>query len=169
MQQHFQMFAAYNRWANGLVYGAATELDAEALHRNVGGFFGSLFATMSHILVADRIWLQRFTGEGPTYRSLDARPCETLAELSEARRLEDERIIGWIDGLSEAQLQSTITYTPVTNPTPVTQRLAPAVSHFFNHQTHHRGQCHMALTALSKPSLALDLIYFLRQKGQAWL
>lgn len=169
MQQHFQMFAAYNRWANSLVYDAAGELDVEALNRDVGGFFGSLFATMTHILVADRIWLQRFTGEGLTYRSLDARPYETLAELREARQLEDARIIAWVDGLSDTELQSAFTYTPVSNPTPVTQRLAPAVSHFFNHQTHHRGQCHMALTALGRPSLALDLIYFLRQQGQDWL
>ena len=169
MHQHFQMFAAYNRWANALLYETAGQLDRDELDRDVGGFFGSLFATMTHILVADRIWLQRFTGDGPTYGSLDAKPFETLADLTAARAAEDERIIGWIDGLSEAQLKSTITYTPVTNPNPVTQRLAPAVSHFFNHQTHHRGQCHMTLTALGKPSLALDLIYFLRQKGQAWL
>lgn len=169
MRQHFQMFAAYNRWANTLLYEAAGRIDSEELNRDVGGFFGSLFATMSHILVADRIWLQRFTGEGQTYKALDARPYDNLADLASARRLEDERIVGWIDGLGETQLQSTITYTPVTNPNPVTQRLAPAVSHFFNHQTHHRGQCHMTLTALGKPSLTLDLIYFLRQEGQAWL
>jgi len=140
------------------------------LNRDVGGFFGSLFATMSHILVADRIWLQRFTGEGPTYRSLDARPLRDPSPNS--ARPVGSRTSASSDGSTGSarhELQSKITYTPVTNPTPVTQRLAPAVSHFFNHQTHHRGQCHMALTVLGKPSLALDLIYFLRQKGQAWL
>lgn len=169
MRQHFQMLAAYNSWANAVLYDAAGQLDAEELNRNLGGFFGSLFGTMSHILVADRIWLHRFTGQGPSYGALDARPYDTLADLVAARVAEDERIVAWIDGLSDDQLQATITYTPVTNPVPVSQKLAPVLSHLFNHQTHHRGQCHMTLTALGKPSLALDLIYFLRQEGRQWL
>lgn len=169
MRQHFQMFAAYNHWANALLYEAASQLDNEELNRNAGGFFGSLFGTMSHILVADRIWLHRFTGQGPTYKALDARPYDNFADLASARAAEDERIVTWIGGLSDEQLEATIAYTPVSNPVPVSHKLAPGLSHFFNHQTHHRGQCHMTLTALGKPSLSLDLLYFLRQKGQAWL
>ena len=169
MRPHFQMFAAYNRWANSLLYEAAGQLDEDELHRDAGGFFGSLFGTMSHILVADRIWMRRFTGEGPTYSALNVRPYDTLADLATARAAEDERIAGWIDTLTDEKLNATFSYVPVSNPVPISHRLSPALSHFFNHQTHHRGQCHMTLTALGKPSLALDLIYFLRQKGQAWL
>jgi uncharacterized damage-inducible protein DinB len=44
----------------------------------------------------------------------------------------------------------------------VTQRLGSALSHFFNHQTHHRGQCHAILTSLGQPSLTLDLVWFQR-------
>ena len=169
MRQHFQMFAAYNRWANAVLFEAAARLDAEELNRNVGGFFGSLFSTMSHVLVADRLWLHRFTGQGPTYGALNARPYDNLADLAAARVAEDERIVAWIDGLGDDQLQATITYMPVSNPVPVSHKLAPGLSHLFNHQTHHRGQCHMTLTALGKPSLSLDLIYFLRQEGRLWL
>lgn len=50
----------------------------------------------------------------------------------------------------------------ITDMRTVSQRLAPALAHFFNHQTHHRGQAHTILTVLGKPSLQLDLIYFQR-------
>jgi len=43
------------------------------------------------------------------------------------------------------------------------------VSRYLNHQTHHRGQCHGLLTALGGPSLTLDLIYFVRTEGSAFL
>ena len=71
MLDHFRMFADYNRWANRLVYAAAAELTDAELRENRGAFFGSLLSTLNHILVADRIWMKRFTGEGDTPPSLD--------------------------------------------------------------------------------------------------
>ena len=57
----------------------------------------------------------------------------------------------------------------VTDMRTVSQRLAPALCHLFNHQTHHRGQAHMILTVLGKPSVPLDLIYFQRtEEGRAF-
>ena len=167
--EHYRMFAAYNAWANRLVYDTAAELTEKELNRDTGAFFGSLFGTMSHVVTADRIWLNRFTGEGPLPASLDERPCTTLQDLREIREEEDQRIIAFAETLTLEKLQSILENTPVTIPAKNSQTLGPAVAHFFNHQTHHRGQMHMALTALGKPSLALDLIYFLRGEGQAYL
>ena len=169
MKEQFEMFSAYNRWANAHVYDAARILTEEELNRNQGAFFGSMIGTLNHLLCADRIWMKRFTGEGEAPTALDTILHPGLAALEDARKREDERIIDWIAGLSEARLSGTFSYIPVTNPTSVTQRLGSALSHFFNHQTHHRGQCHMILTSLGKPSLALDLIYFQRREGRQWL
>lgn len=162
MRQHFRMFAAYNRWANALVYEAAAALTEEELNRDSGAFFGSLIGTLNHILVADRIWLKRFTGEGTIPASLDAILHPDLVGLRGARVAEDARIVEWIETLSDKQLAGRFTYLTVTDMRTVSQRLAPALAHFFNHQTHHRGQAHTILTALGKPSLTLDLIYFQR-------
>lgn len=169
MKDHFAMFAAYNAWANTLLYDAASELTEEELHRNTGAFFGSLMNTLNHILVGDRVWLHRFTGEGMLPTSLDQTLHTDFAELRQARLEEDRRIMQFIDNLTEERLASTFTYSPLTKPGDVTQRLKSAIAHFFNHQTHHRGQCHATLTALSKPSISLDLVYFLRVQGQQWL
>lgn len=162
MLDHYRMFADYNRWANRLLYKAAATLTDTQYRESKGAFFGSLHATLNHILSADRIWMKRFTGTGDAPSSLDSILFTDFAALSAARAAEDDRIIRWIAGLSQADLSGRFTYTAITNPTPVTQRLSPVIAHFFNHQTHHRGQCHMTLTAHGQPSLVLDLVYFLR-------
>ncbi len=167
--QNYQMLAAYNAWANKLLYAAVTELSEDELHRDTGAFFGSVFATLSHILVADRVWLNRFTGEGPKPKTLDEKPYATLPELNAARIQEDARIIDFIDSLTPDQLEASFSYTPVTSPELVSHKLWPALTHFFNHQTHHRGQIHAGLTGMGKSSLSLDLIYFVRREGKQWL
>ncbi|PDT05176.1 damage-inducible protein DinB [Rhizobium chutanense] len=169
MLRHYRMFAAYNRWANARVYAAAAELSDAEFRSDRGAFFGSLHRTLNHLLVADRIWMKRFTGTGEAPATLDAILFETLDALTAARQAEDERIIAWTGTLDEPTLAADFTYVPVTQPIEITQPLAPALAHLFNHQTHHRGQCHMTLTALGKPSLQLDLIYFLRGEGREWM
>lgn len=162
MKNTLQMFAAYNRWANSVVYDAAGGLTSAEFVENKGAFFGSMMGTLNHLLCADRIWLKRMTGAGEAPSALDTILYPELEPLSEARAKEDERIIAYIESLDEAPLNANFTYTPITTPQPVTQRLGSALFHVFNHQTHHRGQCHAILTALGKPSLTLDLVAFQR-------
>jgi uncharacterized damage-inducible protein DinB len=162
MKHHFAMMAAYNRWANGRVYEAAAGLSDEELNRETGAFFPTLLRTLNHIIVADRIWMKRFTGEGEAPAALDTVLFPALPALRIAREAEDRRIAGWVDGLSETELAGRFTYVTVTDMRTVSQRLTPALAHFFNHQTHHRGQAHTILTTLGQPSVQLDLIYFQR-------
>ncbi|CAN7281144.1 DinB family protein [Rhizobium leguminosarum] len=169
MLRHYRMFAAYNRWANRQVYAAAAELGDAEFRSDRGAFFGSLHRTLNHLIVADRIWMKRFTGTGEAPTTLDAVLFEDRDALAAARKAEDERIIAWTGMLDEAALAANFTYVTVVQPAEITQPLSSALAHFFNHQTHHRGQCHMTLTALGKPSLALDLIYFLRGEGREWM
>lgn len=169
MKRHFEMFAAYNRWANALVYDAAGGLSEEELNRNMGAFFGSLIGTLNHVLAGDRIWLRRFTGEGSAPATLDAILHADLASLRAAREAEDARVVEWVGTLTKDELAGRFTYVTIVDVRTVSQRLAPALAHFFNHQTHHRGQAHAILTALGRPSLALDLIYFQRTpEGRAY-
>ena len=169
MRRHFQMFSVYNRWANALVYQAAEALAPEDQNRDTGAFFGSLIGTLNHVLVADRIWLKRFTGEGTAPAKLDTIVYEDLPSLRIAREAEDQRIVDWVGSLSDKAFTGRFSYVTVTDMRTVSQRLAPALAHFFNHQTHHRGQAHTILTSLGSPSLTLDLIYFQRtEEGRAF-
>lgn len=169
MRQHFMMFAAYNRWANERLYAAAEELSNDEFVRDTGAFFGSVMATMNHLVVTDRIWMKRFTGLGDAPTSLDLILHRSLPALRMARVAEDERICGWVAGLNDRAFSGRFTYTTVSDMRTISQRLAPALAHFFNHQTHHRGQIHAGLTGLGKPAVPLDLAFFQRtEEGRAY-
>jgi uncharacterized damage-inducible protein DinB len=169
MKQHFMMFAAYNAWANQQIYEASAALTDEEFARDVGAFFKSMCGTLNHLLVADRIWLKRFTGEGDAPASLDTTLHADFAQLRSAREAEDRRLIDWIGSCSEKALAGRFTYMTVTDMRTISQRLSPALSHLFNHQTHHRGQAHTVLTVLGKQAPTLDLIYFQRtEEGRAF-
>jgi uncharacterized damage-inducible protein DinB len=163
------MFAAYNAWANERIYEAAAGLSKEEFGRDVGAFFKSMRGTLNHILVADRIWLKRLTGEGDAPAALDTILYIDLPKLRVARSAEDKRLFGWIESQSEKALAGRFTYMTVTDMRTVSQRVAPALSHLFNHHTHHRGQAHTILTLLGKEAPSLDLIYFQRtEEGRAF-
>ncbi len=167
MKQIYDMFAGYNQWANRRLYAAARALPEADYRSPRGAFFGSLHGTLNHVLVADRIWMRRFTGEGPVQKKLDEILFEDRAALEAARVAEDERIVRYVGGLAEPDLAGVFSYRTITSPQDVTQPLAPALSHFFNHQTHHRGQAHAILTAIGGNAAApsLDLILYQRETG----
>ncbi len=159
------MFAAYNAWANERVFAAAALLSDADYRADKGAFFKSVHGTLNHLLVGDLVWMRRFTGEGAMPSSLDAILHDTLASLHEARRVEDARILGYIQSLDEAALAGKIRYRPITAPGELEQDLAPALAHWFNHQTHHRGQVHALLTGFSVEVQSLDLVNFQRENG----
>lgn len=167
MKAHYAMFAGYNRWANDRLYKAAAALSPEDYRADQGAFFGSLDGTLNHLVVTDRIWLRRFTGSGPVQKRLDEILTHELAELTALRREEDERLIAFIDGLDDARLVGSFTYQPVSNPVDITQPLASALAHVFNHQTHHRGQATALLTRIGgrEACESLDLLQFQRATG----
>jgi uncharacterized damage-inducible protein DinB len=160
MREHYRTFARYNRWANAKLYAAAARLPEADYRADHGAFFGSIQGTLNHILVTDGIWMHRFTGEGAPQSRLDATLHDDLTTLTAAREAMDARIIAWIDGLSEADLAGDITYVTISRPRAITQKLAPALNHFFNHQTHHRGQVHdmLSQTEVAPPSLDLHRV-----------
>src|ERR1700676_5183197 len=159
---HYRMFGHYNAWANSRLYDAAARLSNEQYRADRGAFFKSVHGSLNHLLVTDRIWMQRFTGEGEAPNRLDAILFETLDELRVARETEDRRIVDFVERLDEARIAGTIKYRRVSSPEQFEQQLAPALAHWFNHQTHHRGQVHALLTSLVGQAPELDLLYFQR-------
>ncbi|HEY6022923.1 MAG TPA: DinB family protein [Pseudolabrys sp.] len=168
MLARYRMFAGYNAWCNERLYHAAAQLPYADYRANRGAFFRSLHGTLNHLLVGDRIWMQRFTGQGELPPNLDAILYDEFVQLRAARRVEDERISGFIEALAEDNLTETIRYRTVVNPQDIEQALAPALDHFFNHQTHHRGQAHALLSAAmgNNRTPSFDLIIYQRETGQ---
>lgn len=165
MNRAYATLAGYNAWANAKVYDAAAGLSDADYRANRGAFFKSIHGTLNHLLVTDRIWMRRFTGEGETYKTLDLILFDDLAGLRTAREAEDARIVGYASALGEADLAGAIRYARVSTAEVFEQPLAPALDHFFNHQTHHRGQIHALLSGLGASPPELDLLFYHRDSG----
>ncbi len=132
--------AAYNRWQNQQLYACCAGLDAEALQQDRGAFFRSIIGTLNHLLLADRIWLGRFLAEPYAARALDEILFVDLQSLRQAREATDRQIDNWAATLTEGTLMQTLEYTSLVGNEPRSLPFWLAVTHFFNHQTHHRGQ-----------------------------
>src|SRR5262245_3232208 len=140
MVEHARTMAAYNHWMNGKLYEASGPLPDAERKRDLGAFFKSIHGTLNHLLLADRLWLGRFTQAPFLMESLDQELYADFEELRRERERTDQQIIGWAGALSEKQFGSQLTYVSVIERRPRSLPFWLAVLHFFNHQTHHRGQ-----------------------------
>ena len=135
LKQHFELMAEYNRWMNGKVYGAAGNLSKAALLEDRSAFFGSILGTLNHIVVGDTIWLKRFAAHPASAEALRgitelAAPknlnqiiFEDLDELYSHRKWLDEKIIKWISGLTDSNLDFILSYQN-TKGVPATKRFS---------------------------------------------
>ena len=145
---YVQRMARYNSWQNDNLYSCADRLSDEARRQERGAFFGSIHGTLNHLLWADEIWMSRFWGT-PRPKAGIAESASLRADWDELKRDRidfDARIIGWADALAESDLAGDLTYYSGAAKREVTAPKWVTLAHFFNHETHHRGQVHCMLT-----------------------
>jgi uncharacterized damage-inducible protein DinB len=144
-KQHAQSMAHYNRWMNAKIYSACDLLTDEERKADRGAFFKSIHSTLNHLLWTDYMWLDRFTQGTPLAKDYPkaASGTDIYADweaLKSARSAMDADIDAWAGTLDDAWLSRDFTwFSGLTKST----RTKPAwflATHFFNHQTHHRGQ-----------------------------
>jgi uncharacterized damage-inducible protein DinB len=157
---YFDVLARYNGWANERLYDACAKLGDAELKAKRRAFFGSIHATLNHILVGDRLWMSRLAG-GSLVLPLNKILHEDFARLRSARRVQDQLLVELVAGIAPAQLDTPLAYTNTKGLAFVTpHRLV--LGHLFNHQTHHRGQAHDMLSQTDVEPPEIDLIIFLR-------
>lgn len=156
LASHFQMLARYNRIANERLYEQCAQLDDEEYRKKRQGSFGSIHALLYHILLGDRIWMTRFEGGGQTTPPLREILFDEFPRLRSARREQDARIEAFFANLPDGLLEASLRYTN-SRGIEYDEKTSVAVSHFFNHQTHHRGQLHLMLSQTPVAPPALDL------------
>ena len=125
------MLALYSQWANARLYAAAGQIAPEALAEDHGAFFGSLFGTLNHLLVTDRLWFRRLTGESPRGTRLDEVLHHDFADLRAARVVKDQKLVDHVHGLSEERLAAPLNYA-TTSGAPQSQPLHHVLAHLFN-------------------------------------
>jgi uncharacterized damage-inducible protein DinB len=140
--------ALYNRWQNENLFGAADRLSDAERRLDRGAFFGSIHATLSHLLWADRVWMSRFAGwakpDGGIRESVSLYP--DWERLKEARAASDVKLVAWSNEIDPQWLAENVTWVSMAVQREVTKPVWLLLVHFFNHQTHHRGQVHAMLT-----------------------
>ncbi|MAQ85184.1 MAG: damage-inducible protein DinB [Maritimibacter sp.] len=141
--------ARYNRWQNGNLLGEAEVLGPAARKADRGAFFGSIEKTLNHVLWADTMWMSRIDGwdkpRGSGAESTEFTP--DWDAYKAARAVADQRIHEWAGRVEDGDLLGDLTWYSGILKTNVAKPFWLCITHFFNHQTHHRGQVHGMITA----------------------
>jgi uncharacterized damage-inducible protein DinB len=169
---HCGLMAAYNQWMNTRLYDAVGHLTDAQLGADQGAFFGSVLGTLNHLLVGDTIWLRRFAhhlAADPGYQALTPllkAPAPLalnqllhteLAALRTHREQLDRLIVDWVAQINEADLDVPLRYAN-TQGVEAERSFFSLLMHFFNHQTHHRGQITTLLTQCGVDVGVTDLL-----------
>jgi len=148
----YRWLARYNQWFNQRLYLACEDLSDAQRQEPRGAFFGSIHHTLNHLVLTDQMWLKRMAQQGVAFAALqgdalDLPPQVSLnhvlyadwAALRQRRERLDQTIVDWTQEMPATFPSHTMRYQTtagVAREHPAWQ----AISHFFNHQTHHRGQ-----------------------------
>ncbi|MEJ6747259.1 MAG: DinB family protein [Yoonia sp.] len=153
--------AAYNVWQNNGLCRVVQAMDEADVRADRGAFFGSIFGTLNHLLCGDFLWMSRFDG-GPAQSPViadSAAFAATVGDWVDQRIRTDARIVTWAAGVTASDLSGDLTWFSGSLNAEVAKPTATCITHFFNHQTHHRGQLHAMLTAAGQTPDATDLVF----------
>ncbi len=148
----------YSSWANKRLLGAVAQLDSDQFMRALGGSFGSLQGTLTHMLWAEWLWLERWQGRSPmevfspaTFPSVDS----LEARWNQVQSAQE----AFLSTLAPDQLQRVVRYTNRKGET-WEYPLWRQIHHAFNHSTYHRGQLTHMLRALGVRPVSTDFLVF---------
>lgn len=154
----FEIFARYNRWMNEKLYAICAGMSDEERKRDLRAPFHSIHGTFNHLLLADRIWLGRFQKQEFLFETLADELYRDFAELRREQSKTDDAINAWIATLHESDLAGAFTFHSRSRNQDNTLLLSSVMLHFFNHQTHHRGQITAMIEALGYDCGVTDLL-----------
>jgi uncharacterized damage-inducible protein DinB len=151
--------AAYNAEMNRRLYAAAQRLPEAERRFARGAFWGSIHGTLCHLLWGDQMWMSRFDGWAKPAVSQKDSPTliADFSELQRARVDADEKISRWAERVHETWLGEEQAWFSASVNRELRQPRSLLVMHFFNHQTHHRGQAHAMITACGEKTGDTDL------------
>jgi uncharacterized damage-inducible protein DinB len=154
-----RLMAEYNAEMNRRLYVAAARLTDAERKADRGAFWKSIHGTLSHLVWGDTQWMSRFDNwakpEAGSKQSADM--IDDFAKLRARREKADADIIAWARRIDDAWLDEDLVWFSGAAGREMRRRKGPLVVHFFNHQTHHRGQAHALLTACGQDTGDTDL------------
>ncbi len=148
----------YNYWARDRQLEACAAVPSEQFLRPLGSSFSSLRDTLSHLVGAEWVWLERWQGRSPR-KPPSAEELLTLVAIGERWRSVEQSLRKHLDGLSEESLGQPLTYTNLKGET-WTYPLWQTLLHLANHQTYHRGQVTTLLRQLGAKPAPVDFLVY---------
>ncbi len=167
--EHIALMANYNQWMNRKLYDAALTLTDAELAMDRQAFFGSILGTLNHLVLGDTVWLKRFAQHPAGFSALApmqavATPADLkhlafadIRELATYRTWLDQLIVDWSHTVQETDLDLRLHYSNMRGVT-ADKDFFSLLVHFFNHQTHHRGQATTLLTQAGLDVGTTDLL-----------
>jgi uncharacterized damage-inducible protein DinB len=172
------LLAHYNATMNRQLYDAAASLPPGEAEADRRAFFGSLLGTMNHIIAGDTIWLTRFAAHPAQFCALAAlrgsappasltQPFGDSVDALRAHRLRlDAMITELAAELRPSDLEQPLVYRN-TRGHAFSRHFGSLLLHFFNHQTHHRGQASTLLTQAGADIGVTDLLMLIPEGDPA--
>lgn len=154
-----QTMAAYNMEMNRRVYAAASRLSDDERRRDRGAFWRSIHGTLSHLIWGDEMWLSRLAAlQKPTATLVEsASYLDDFGVMQRRRQDLDATITAWAGQVTQDWLAGELAWFSGAAQCELRRPRALLVAHFFNHQTHHRGQAHAMITAAGEQTGETDL------------
>ncbi|HEX6223261.1 MAG TPA: DinB family protein [Chryseolinea sp.] len=155
----------YNIWAHRLIGKQIESMPSALFVKDHGGSFGSVKATIIHLLESDWLWIKRFNGI--PLADLPAWHFEEAADVyKEWKPVQDEMLkFAAREAGNLTQKISFITRKGVPYESPLEDLLV----HITNHGTYHRGQLtHMIRVAGLQP-VSTDYFLYCAQTGSSRL
>ena len=163
---HFAMLARYNLWATRKLYEHVDALPEADYRRDAGLFFKSMHGTLNHLLVGEHLlWFRRFAEGASPQLKLNEEAEPDRARLR-GRLIEGAQSwLPFVGACDAARFNGRLTYTSTAG----IARSLPfevALTHVFNHGTHHRGQITAAITAMGHACPEIDLLWMLQAESE---
>lgn len=151
----------YTAWGNRRIVRAAATLSVDDFKRELGGSHGGVRGTLTHILGAEWIWLERWKGVSPSQR-LDEGEFKDVLALRARFKLVEAHRDAWFESLKERQVGEVVAYQNLAGAA-YQNPLWQLVQHVANHSSYHRGQVIHMLRALGAKPVATDMVVWDRE------
>jgi len=153
----------YNTWANTRLLDAAAALSPTQFMRTLGGSYPSIQATLTHIVWAECLWIERWHGRSPQ-QPFAAGEFPSVVQLRARWSQIQSGQAAFAKSLSHEQLQRIVPYTNLRGET-WEYPLWRQVYHLVNHSTYHRGQATNLLRVLGAQPPTTDFLVFWDEGG----
>lgn len=163
--QNIHLIYEYNYWASGRILSAAAKVTREQYLAPADFPYGSLRATLVHVVEAEHTWRGMFEND-KFNEDLNPEDFPDVSTLVERFRMEEDAMRAYLNGLGDEDMDGHKKYL-ADNGEPRDRILWHCLYHVVNHGTQHRSEAAAMLTGYDASPGDLDFTLFLNEYAKA--